>query len=269
MQMQPEPKDVKAGEVAPPVFERRNQTTKTVSKPIHIPKAERLVIDLRNDSSDSSDDEDDRVEVSITALLKTARQTVEEKISVIPNALSHLPRNQQEEYQRLKQEILRRENRLMKQGATKTSTLVQSQSDNLPKSDDPSENCIDKLVVPESSLVSSISDKSNTIVPTQIDLIPSSASCLPSKPSFDSDISQKSSPIIPSQPVCPENNAKENQAAHEQNRTSKEDAVQKLQSTPLTPRLADGLKTTRSPSKASDSVSPKLSALKQQLLHKK
>lgn len=267
MQIQPEPKDVKAGEVVPPVFERRNQATKTVSKPIHIPKAERLVIDLRNDSSDSSDDEDDRVEVSITALLKTARQTVEEKVSVIPNALSHLPRNQQEEYQRLKQEILRRENRLMKQGTTKMSTLIQSQSDNLPKSDDPPENCIDKLVLSEPPLVSSIADKFNIVVPTQIDSVPSPDLCVASKSSLDPDMSQKSSPVIPPQPVCHESNAKENQATNEQDRTSKEDAVPKLQSTSLNPHVPDGLKTTRSPNKATDS--PKLSALKQQLLHKK
>lgn len=100
------------------VFDKRmnNNNNKHVAKPmLVIPKADRLVIDLRDDSSDSDDEEEeeekerDRVEVSIANLLKTARQTVEEKVAVLPHALSHLPRNQQEEYQRLKQEILRRE----------------------------------------------------------------------------------------------------------------------------------------------------------------
>lgn len=109
--------------------------------PVHIPIAERLIIDLRNDSSDS---EDDGFEDSITAFLKSARQTVESKDvskekSVIPQVLSHLPRNQQEEYQRLKEEIFRRENQRVKQGSKQVpSPLAETNNDPSEKSENSS-----------------------------------------------------------------------------------------------------------------------------------
>ena len=262
VQIQPEPKDVKIDEVVQPVVERRTQAAKSAPKSIHIPKADRLVIDLRNDSSDSSD-EDDRVEVSITALLKTARQTVEEKVSVIPHALSHLPRNQQEEYQRLKQEIVRRENRLMKQGTSKSSTLVQSQSDNLPKNDSPPGTCIEQLQEPRAD--SAASDKTCNVA--QVSLV-STADQPVAPPSLDSSVPRKPSPVIPPLPVLPGNNAKENkQGASGTLKKSEATARQPIASTP---RLADGSKgSSRSPVKTSDPNSPKLSALKQQLLLKR
>ena len=74
-----------------------------------IPK---LVINLRDDSSSDSSDHDDGdpIDSSIASLLKSARRTVENKDVVASKAaLSHLPHNQQEEYHRLKQEIIRRE----------------------------------------------------------------------------------------------------------------------------------------------------------------
>lgn len=102
--------------------------------PIQIPIAERLIIDLRNDSSESEDDE---FEDSITALLKSARQTVESKDvskekSVIPQVLSHLPRNQQEEYQRLKEEIFRRESQRVNRGSKQVPSPLPEANNDLP-----------------------------------------------------------------------------------------------------------------------------------------
>ena len=109
------------------------QPTKKSSTPIQIPIAERLIIDLRNDSSDSSDDDDNGFEDSVTALLKSARQTVESKdlttSQAIPQVLSHLPRNQQEEYQRLKEEIFRRENQRVKGSKPVPSPLMEANND--------------------------------------------------------------------------------------------------------------------------------------------
>ena len=116
---------VKESALIPGVAEAKAEESKTIKTSaknallaaIPIPKADRLVIDLRNDSTDDSSDED-VVGDSITALLKSARQTVEMKDAEnVPRALSHLPLHQQEEYQRLKQEIVRRQNRLVNQTA--------------------------------------------------------------------------------------------------------------------------------------------------------
>lgn len=262
VQVQPDQKVKKADEppMMNPVFERRNPPSKVPQKPIHIPKADRLVIDLRDDSSDSSDDEEDMVESSIVALLKTARQTVDEKNSSIPHALSHLPRNQQEEYQRLKQEILRREN--LKQGASKVPTPIPAQLDNLPKGDSvhqPQESGSISSVLEKTSLASLqigpllLMDREQAISSPQppVQLI-------------------KQSAVIPSPTVSPGSNAKENvQNENVKNSNKLEEALTaKPQATVSTPRVPDGVKT-RSPMKASESSSPKLMALKQQLLHKK
>jgi hypothetical protein len=267
--MQPEEKDFKSDEPSTmnPVFERRNQATKIPPKPIHIPKADRLVIDLRNDSSDSSD-EDDGVESSITALLKSARQTVEEKSSVIPHALSHLPRNQQEEYQRLKQEIVRRENRLMKQGASKVSALIQSQSDNLPKIDSTSGASI-QLLLQDPVVITTLSEKS-AIVPPQVDSIPSADQEMSIRSPKHTPDSIVPSAIFLSHSAPPGNHAKENGKGESATINSgKLDgaAITRPQSTTSTPRPSDGLK--KSPMKPNELNSPKLIALKQQLIHKK
>jgi hypothetical protein len=139
----PEPKTSDSATAArtesKPEVENRHTAPPLKNPLLAIPKADRLVIDLRNDSDSSSDEGETAVEDSITALLKSARQTVEKKADIaqsIPQALSHLPRHQQEEYQRLKQEILRREqNRLLQsqhassKPATPTGQTEESNSD--------------------------------------------------------------------------------------------------------------------------------------------
>lgn len=252
-----------------PAFEKRNLAQKNIPKSIQIPKADRLVIDLRNDSSDSSDSEDDSVRISIANLLKTARQTVEEKVSVIPHAMSHLPRNQQEEYQRLKQEILRRESQLAKQGIPKV-TLIQSQTDNLPKSDLPAETGIDDGLVSSIIVDSAISKKLhlNPVLPDNQVVMDCSAH---QKPIANLSNEKLSSASLPDSSLS-QNNSKENEGAENTASIAEKPlktSVSKLNPSVATSRPADGLKSSRSPSKASDSNSSKLVALKQQLLHKK
>ena len=57
-------------------------------------------------------------------MLFRSRRTVENKDVVISQALSHLPHNQQEEYHRLKKEIIRRESHLMKNGNNNKNNKV-------------------------------------------------------------------------------------------------------------------------------------------------
>lgn len=270
VQMQPEEKDAKAEEPAVPnlAFERRNQATKIPTKSVHIPKADRLVIDLRNDSSDSSD-EDDGVQSSITALLKSARQTVEEKSSIVPHALSHLPRNQQEEYQRLKQEIVRRENRLMKQGASKVSPAIQSQSDGLSKFDSTS-GASTQLLLQQPVLISTHSEKSVNTVPPQVDLVPSTDQEMLICSPINTLDSTTPSPIVLPHSASPGSHAKESEKSESiAINSGKSDGASVTRPQPTTStRPLDSLKKT-SPMKSNESNSPKLIALKQQLLHKK
>ncbi|KAK4036974.1 hypothetical protein OUZ56_029019 [Daphnia magna] len=272
VQMQPEQKDKKVDEplMLNPVIERRNLPTKVPLKPIHIPKADRLVIDLRNDSSDSSDEEEYNVESSIAALLRTARQTVEERNAAIPHALSHLPRNQQEEYQRLKQEILRRENQLLKQGASKVPTLVLPQLDNIPKGD--LSASVQQPATQESRVVSRTTTYEKPIlVSSKIDLVHSAGkdrSAASPKPSVELTTSRRQAPIIPPPTVPFGANAKENELNVENNKKLGETLAAKSHATVSTPRASDGPKI-KSPLKSNESSSPKLIALKQQLLHKK
>ena len=137
-----------------------------------IPKADRLVINLQEDSSDSSgSEEEDNVVNSITALLRSARQTVEktekkEAASTLQD-MSVLPRNKQEEYQRLKQELIRRQNIRLQQQEQQTPSpsgrnamLTQSQSDNIPKCQSP---CPANSTSPQpQSSVSSLSSLAST-----------------------------------------------------------------------------------------------------------
>ncbi|XP_046444069.1 nucleolar protein dao-5-like isoform X3 [Daphnia pulex] len=267
VQMQPEEKDTKAEEPAVPnlAFERRNQATKIPSKSVHIPKADRLVIDLRNDSSDSSD-EDDGVQSSITALLKSARQTVEEKSSIVPNALSHLPRNQQEEYQRLKQEIVRREK--MKQGASKVSPLIQSQSDGLSKMDSTS-GASTQLLLQQPVVISTHSEKSVNTVPPQVDFVPSMDQEMLICSPINTLDSTTPSPIILPHSASPGSIVKESEKNESIAITSgKSDGASVTRPTTTSTRPLDSLKKA-SPMKSNESNSPKLIALKQQLLHKK
>lgn len=111
---------------------------------LSIPIADRLVINLGQDSSSDEDDVDESVADSITALLKSARQSVEQKDAAKAAALvqdmSVLPPNKQEEYQRLKMELERLQNcrlerRRQQQAPTSSSRpvmLTQSQTENLP-----------------------------------------------------------------------------------------------------------------------------------------
>lgn len=266
MEKEPESKEVTANEVVPTTFEPRIQRTKPVSKPLHIPKADRLVIDLRDDSSDSSDEEQDRVEISIAAFLKTARQSVEEKNSTIPNALSHLPRNQQEEYQRLKQEIFRRENKLMMQGGSKSSPS-QSQSENLAASHPIPRTCIEQNATQESTLVSI----------GNIDNLTVEAVSVPISSSVKPTVQKESSPAVSPQPSAPtENCSKENQLEKKLNQSVVSSSsklsktpIKKALTSPLTRNLDGDSKLNRLVIKANDSSLHKTSALKQQLLLKK
>lgn len=268
VQMQPEEKDTKAEEPAVPnlAFERRNQATKIPSKSVHIPKADRLVIDLRNDSSDSSD-EDDGVQSSITALLKSARQTVEEKSSIVPNALSHLPRNQQEEYQRLKQEIVRREK--MKQGASKASPLIQSQSDGLSKMDSTS-GASTQLLLQQPVVISTHSEKFVNTVPPQVDFVPSTDQEMLICSPINTLDSTTPPPIILPHSASSGSIVKESEKSESIAIISgKSDGASVTRPPPTTStRPLDSLKKA-SPMKSNESNSPKLIALKQQLLHKK
>ncbi|XP_057376813.1 nucleolar and coiled-body phosphoprotein 1-like isoform X2 [Daphnia carinata] len=271
VQMQPEQKDKRVDEppLLNPVIERRNPPTKAPLKPIHIPKADRLVIDLRNDSSDSSDDEEYNMENSISALLKTVRKTVEEKNAAIPHALSHLPRNQQEEYQRLKQEIRRRENELLKQGAPKVPTCVPPQLDNISKGD--SSVSIQHSAPQESRVGSTATGSEKPIlVPSKTDPAQSAGKDLSissPKPCTKLTTSRRQSPTIPPPTIPFGTNAKENERSVENNKKLGETLAAKPHAT-STPRASDGPKT-KSPLKSNESSSPKLIALKQQLLHKK
>lgn len=269
VQMQPQEKGVKAEEpvMLNLVFERRNQATKIPSKCVQIPKADRLVIDLRNDSSDSSD-EDDGVQSSITALLKSARQTVEEKSSIVPHALSHLPRNQQEEYQRLKQEIVRRENQKIKQGASKVSPLIQSQSNGLSKMDSASGACI-QLPLQQPIVISTHSEKSIN-VPSQVDSVPSTDQDMFNCSPINTLELTIPSPIILPHSASPGSHTKENEKSESiaVNSVKSDGASVTIPQPTTSTRPLDGLKI-RSPMKPNESNSPKLIALKQQLLHKK
>lgn len=200
----------------PPSVKPTAPTLTRKQVPLVIPKADRLVINLQEDSSSEEDDGDeDNVVNSITALLKSARQTVEQKdaasTQAAPSAalaqdMSLLPQNKQEEYQRLKMELVRREKmRLQHQPSTSPTgsrnlMLTQSQSDNIPK---------------KSSGHQTI-DSPSTIVPSSSAMPPS----LPAAPvrtntnpvAISADSHQGSSvdnkSVVPMS--SPENNAKEN-----------------------------------------------------------
>ena len=120
MRVQPEVK-TQGPEPAKPVVPKKVSNPASLLFPVT-----KLVIDLRDDSSSDSDHDGeeswirDSIGPSIDSLLKSARQTVENKDVVMSKALSQfLPHNQQEEYNRLKQEIVRRENHLLKNGVNK------------------------------------------------------------------------------------------------------------------------------------------------------
>jgi len=120
MRVQPEVR-MQGPETAKPVAPKKVSNPASLLFPVT-----KLVIDLRDDSSSDSDHDGeeswmrDSIGPSIDSLLKSARQTVENKDVVMSKALSQfLPHNQQEEYNRLKQEIVRRENHLLKNGVNK------------------------------------------------------------------------------------------------------------------------------------------------------
>lgn len=93
---------------------------------VQIPKTDRLVIDLRDDSSDSSD-EDEVVEDAISAFIRSARQSVDQKTNPASNAVSALPLHEQEEYLRLKGEIERRENKALAASASSAAAAATAQ----------------------------------------------------------------------------------------------------------------------------------------------
>jgi hypothetical protein len=206
------------------------------------------------------------VQSSITALLKSARQTVEEKSSIVPNALSHLPRNQQEEYQRLKQEIVRREK--MKQGASKVSPLIQSQSDGLSKMDSTS-GASTQLLLQQPVVISTHSEKSVNTVPPQVDFVPSMDQEMLICSPINTLDSTTPSPIILPHSASPGSIVKESEKNESIAITSgKSDGASVTRPTTTSTRPLDSLKKA-SPMKSNESNSPKLIALKQQLLHKK
>lgn len=235
-----------------------------------IPKADRLVINLQEDSSDSSDAEEDSVVNSITALLKSARQTVEkteqrDAASTVQD-VSALPRNKQEEYQRLKQELIRRQNiRLQQQqnsSSIRTAMLTQSQTDNIPKtqSPTPASSSTDRLPVQQSS-----PSQLPTPAPTSVTL--SASSKVPSKKMS----SIQPVPLVQA-PAMSSSSAKENHRAKEDHSNSPGT------STPTTSSAALRNDTTLPPPKAAvapsskptDSVSvARMTAIKEQLVRKK
>lgn len=154
------------------------KTSNPASLLFPIPK---LVIDLRDDSSDDGEESwiRDPIGSSIDSLLKSARQTVENKDTVMSKALSQfLPHNQQEEYNRLKQEIVRRESHLLKNGVNKKTTdetCQSSDSSKLPISNSPTFDSANIIVRTEPEQVQVEADivvkESNVLIPLGVKAI--------------------------------------------------------------------------------------------------
>lgn len=151
--LKPEPV---AEETKPVEIKIQKPVPKVIPLMIPIPKAERLIIDLRPDSSDSSseDEEENAVECSIDSLLKTARKTVEQKGAALPEAMARLPKHRQEEYQRLRQEILRRENNRFLQHSSKASPSPQQCPEEVAQETNPT------IVVLDQNLTSAVNSSS-------------------------------------------------------------------------------------------------------------
>jgi len=261
----------------PPPLPPIKPTAPTLTRkqvPLVIPKADRLVINLQEDSSsDEEYGDEDNVVNSITALLKSARQTVEQKdaastqgapSAAVAQDMSLLPQNKQEEYQRLKMELVRRENmRLQQQQPTTSPTssrnlmLTQSQSDNIPKKssdhqtvDNPS------IIVPPSSEM-----------PSSLPAAPVRANTNPVAISVDSY--QGSSVVLKTVvPISsPENGAKENRLAKNSSVIQKSSSVSSVSNLP-TQSSAPVKSPQVKPAESAASVA-KMAVIKEQLAKKK